>query len=163
MISPAEKKHAREERVSLPKELARRRGRRVLFLFSLLLCFRGAYFFLIFSLLFSYDKKKKLREALREGKPIPTELMSVARELQSEIEFDDDKGALKSSKWKRNRRDNNWRKLLNEKIGEEKFSWNRDFIFLFSIIVSAHSRAALDDEYQRAQDVLKTAFRSFSF
>jgi len=37
-----------------------------------------------------YEKKRKLREALREGKAIPTELMGVARELQKDIELDDD-------------------------------------------------------------------------
>jgi len=35
-------------------------------------------------------KKRKIREALQEGKPIPTELRTLALELQREIDLDPD-------------------------------------------------------------------------
>jgi U3 small nucleolar ribonucleoprotein protein IMP4 len=41
-----------------------------------------------------YEKKKKLREALAQGKPIPTELRKEEAELRKEIEFEDSQKAL---------------------------------------------------------------------
>jgi len=37
-----------------------------------------------------YEKKRKVKEALAEGKPIPTELRTMALELQREIDIDPD-------------------------------------------------------------------------
>jgi len=41
-----------------------------------------------------YEKKRKIREALREGKPIPTELRNDVDLLKEELEFDDMKAEL---------------------------------------------------------------------
>jgi len=37
----------------------------------------------------SYEKKRKLQEALREGKPIPTELRKIAADLEKELDMED--------------------------------------------------------------------------
>jgi len=37
-----------------------------------------------------FEKKKKIKEALAEGKPVPTELRTMALELQKEIDLDPD-------------------------------------------------------------------------
>ena len=38
-----------------------------------------------------YDKKRKVKEALEAGKPIPTELRNEGRQLKSQIQLDDAK------------------------------------------------------------------------
>lgn len=40
-----------------------------------------------------YEKKRKIREALEEGKPIPTELRNEEAALRKEIELEDDRTA----------------------------------------------------------------------
>lgn len=37
-----------------------------------------------------YEKKRKLKKALEEGKPIPTELRKIEPELQKEIDLEDE-------------------------------------------------------------------------
>jgi len=37
----------------------------------------------------SYEKKRKLKEALKEGKPIPTELRAIAHELEQDLTMED--------------------------------------------------------------------------
>lgn len=38
----------------------------------------------------SYEKKRRLKEALKDGKPVPTELMSMAAGLQEQLEMEDE-------------------------------------------------------------------------
>lgn len=38
-----------------------------------------------------YDKKRKVKEALEAGKPIPTELRNEGRQLKAQIQLDDAK------------------------------------------------------------------------
>jgi len=38
----------------------------------------------------SYEKRRKLKEALQEGKPIPTEIRAIALSLQKELDYEDD-------------------------------------------------------------------------
>ncbi|XP_057528699.1 uncharacterized protein LOC130807495 [Amaranthus tricolor] len=44
-----------------------------------------------------YEKKRKIREALEEGKPIPTELRNEAAALRQEIDLEDDYTAIPRS------------------------------------------------------------------
>lgn len=44
-----------------------------------------------------YDKKRKIREALEEGKPIPTELRNEEASLRQEIDLEDDYTAIPRS------------------------------------------------------------------
>ncbi|CAL1373975.1 unnamed protein product [Linum trigynum] len=44
-----------------------------------------------------YENKRKISEALQEGKPIPTELRNVEAELRAEIDLEDDKTAVPRS------------------------------------------------------------------
>eukprot|EP01126_Amoeba_proteus_P040916 TRINITY_DN4389_c0_g2_i11.p1 TRINITY_DN4389_c0_g2~~TRINITY_DN4389_c0_g2_i11.p1 ORF type:complete len:216 (+),score=28.37 TRINITY_DN4389_c0_g2_i11:215-862(+) len=44
-----------------------------------------------------YEKKRLLREALKEGKPIPTELRDMASSLAGELEMEDDLTFIKNS------------------------------------------------------------------
>ncbi|CAI0442207.1 unnamed protein product [Linum tenue] len=44
-----------------------------------------------------YENKRKIAEALQEGKPIPTELRNVEAELRAEIDLEDDKTAVPRS------------------------------------------------------------------
>lgn len=44
-----------------------------------------------------YEKKRKIREALEEGKPIPTELRNEEATLRQEIDFEDDHTAIPRS------------------------------------------------------------------
>ncbi|MCI15609.1 U3 small nucleolar ribonucleoprotein IMP4-like, partial [Trifolium medium] len=40
-----------------------------------------------------YENKRKIREALQEGKPIPTELRNVEAQLRREIDLEDENTA----------------------------------------------------------------------
>jgi len=42
----------------------------------------------------THERKRKLKEALESGKPIPTELRKEAAELKRQIDFDDDKTSI---------------------------------------------------------------------
>ncbi|KAF3319729.1 uncharacterized protein LOC144567249 [Carex rostrata] len=44
-----------------------------------------------------YEKKRKVRQALEEGKPIPTELRNVESELRREIDLEDENTAIPRS------------------------------------------------------------------
>ncbi|KAG0468027.1 hypothetical protein HPP92_017355 [Vanilla planifolia] len=44
-----------------------------------------------------YEKKRKIREALAEGKPIPTELRNEEAELRKEIDLEDEQTAVPNS------------------------------------------------------------------
>lgn len=44
-----------------------------------------------------YEKKRKVRQALEEGKPIPTELRNVESELRREIDLEDENTASQFS------------------------------------------------------------------
>ncbi|GLJ39446.1 hypothetical protein SUGI_0805650 [Cryptomeria japonica] len=44
-----------------------------------------------------YEKKRKIRQALEEGKPIPTELRNEEKALRSEIDLEDDQTAVPKS------------------------------------------------------------------
>ena len=44
-----------------------------------------------------YEKKRKVRQALEEGKPIPTELRNVESELRREIDLEDENTASEFS------------------------------------------------------------------
>ncbi|KAJ1927613.1 snoRNA-binding rRNA-processing protein imp4, partial [Linderina macrospora] len=37
----------------------------------------------------TFEKKQKLKEALRDGKPIPTELQDEAEQLNQQLKFDE--------------------------------------------------------------------------
>lgn len=57
----------------MAKQLSVRSKRKSLFLFTLA----------------EYEKKRKLKEALREGKAIPTEIAAIAHDLEGELNMED--------------------------------------------------------------------------